>query len=65
MKQFPKSEVGFVKHPSASGEKCSQCVHFQVLHKHGCERVAGLILPENYCERFFERKSKLAEAIKQ
>jgi hypothetical protein len=39
-------------------------VHFEVRHKHGCERVEGLILPENYCERFYERKSKLAAAIK-
>jgi hypothetical protein len=56
MEQYPKDEVGF-QHPSAEPHKeCRDCVHFEVLHYHGCERVTGVILPGDYCKRFFKRK---------
>ena len=53
MEQYSKSESGF-QHPSKeAGEHCSLCKHFEVLHHHGCEKVSGVILPGDYCKRFF------------
>lgn len=64
LKQYPKNEVGY-QHPSKEpGERCALCVHFEVLHHHGCERVLGVILPGDYCERFFKRKARMASAMK-
>jgi len=64
MEQYPKSAVGF-QHPSSEDHRCSQCKHFEVLKTHGCERVEGTILPGDYCERFFDKKSRIAEAMKK
>ena len=33
-------------------EHCGICVHFQVYHKHACEVVKGVILPQMWCNRF-------------
>jgi hypothetical protein len=63
MKQFPKSEVGF-EHPAKGDEHCKDCKHFEVLHAHGCERVQGVILPADYCERFFLPIHKMKHAAR-
>jgi hypothetical protein len=64
MQQYPKSEVGF-EHPAKGMRHCSQCVHFEVKHARGCERVKGEILPSDYCERFFKLPSRMAAAMKE
>lgn len=64
LRQYPKDEVGFQSPSHEPGKECRDCTHFQVLHKNGCERVKGFIRPGDYCERFFNRKSKLAETMK-
>jgi hypothetical protein len=61
IKQYPKSAVGF-QHPSREpGKECRDCTHFEVLHKLGCERVIGTIRAGDYCERFFNRKTRMGK----
>ena len=60
MEQLPKSEVSY-EHPAKGPNHCSQCVHFEVLHKNGCEVVKGHIEPEDWCEKF-QQKGKFAHA---
>jgi len=62
MEQYPKSEVGF-EHPAQGSKHCSQCKHFEVLHRNGCERVKGIIRPGDFCKRFFDPKSHMADAF--
>jgi len=38
-------------------EHCAICVHFQVYHKKACEIVAGVILPNMWCNKF-KKKDK-------
>ena len=55
MQQFDKSEVQF-EHPAKGANHCSQCVHFQVLHKNGCEIVKGHIEAGDWCNKFKAEK---------
>lgn len=65
LKQYPKSEVGF-EHPAKNlDEVCKDCIHFQILHKNGCERVKGYIEANDYCKRFFERKARFAKKMNE
>lgn len=64
MTQYPKSEVGFESPSNHPGKECRDCTHFEVLHKFGCERVKGTIHPGDFCERFFNPKSRLAKKLR-
>ena len=57
MEQLPKSEVEF-EHPAKGDHHCSQCVHFEVLHKNGCEVVQGHIEAQDWCDKFKPKPRK-------
>lgn len=55
--QSSKTQVGYVNVASKSTEQCHACVHF--LGPNRCEKVAGEISPNGWCQLFASMFSKL------
>ena len=49
--QYSKDEVGY-EHPAKGRQHCSGCKHFEVIGPHHCEIVRGIILPQDWCEKY-------------
>lgn len=58
---FTKAEARY-ESPASGSDTCSGCVHF--LAPSRCELVSGIILPEDWC-RFFEEKRVPAKSVAQ
>jgi len=54
LKKYSKADVDYSE--GKPSEHCAICVHFQVYHKKACEIVAGVILPDMWCNKFKKRK---------
>jgi hypothetical protein len=59
-KKHEKGEVGF-EHPAKGKHHCSQCRHFEVQHKNGCEVVRGYIEGPDWC-RLWKKISWIKES---
>jgi hypothetical protein len=57
---LPKSAVEY-ESPAKGPDHCSLCKHFEVRHRHGCEIVAGTILPADWCNKFSRRRGFYAK----
>jgi len=56
LKKYSKADVDYSE--GTPSEHCAICVHFQVYHKHACEVVKGVILPQMWCTRFSRQQDK-------
>lgn len=54
MGKFTKAEVDF-EHPASGMDLCRRCVYFQPATK-SCRIVEGLIQPNDWCNKFQEKK---------
>lgn len=49
--KFEKNEVLY-ENPSTRRIRCMGCRHFEIMGKHTCDKVAGSIQPEDWCNQY-------------
>lgn len=60
--KLSKTDVGF-EHPAKGKDHCSGCVFFQVDAPRHCHIVAGIIMPEDWCERWSKKTPSKYDAL--